>query len=186
MALTSGEYEAQANRLRSQMGETVDKLRSNLKPSNLASEAASRVGVSELSWRGALDFASTRHPGPTAIAGFGVALWLLAAARKRNKEGVHEVTLPLRESSSSLVDTATRVFRERAATKQREFIGAAQTHVAKGAAMLSDAIEDKLEDVIDRVPGGSQVRPLIESTVQVALATALEAIMQKRWRQTSR
>jgi hypothetical protein len=27
MALTSGEYEAQANRLRSQMGETVDKLR---------------------------------------------------------------------------------------------------------------------------------------------------------------
>ena len=96
MALTSGEYEAQANRLRSQMGETVDELRSNLTPSNLASEAASRVGVSELSWRGALDFASTRHPGPTAIAGFGVALWLLAAARKRNKEGVHEVTVPLR------------------------------------------------------------------------------------------
>ena len=114
------------------MGETVDELRSNLTPSKLASEAASRVGVSELSWRGALDFASTRHPGPTAIAGFGVALWFLAAARKRNKECVHEVTVPLRESSSSLVDTATRVFRERAATKQREFMGAAQTHVAKG------------------------------------------------------
>ena len=88
-----------------------------------------------------------------------MALWFLAAARKRNKEGVHEVTVPLRESSSSLVDTATRVFRERAATKQREFIGTAQTHVAKGAAMLSDAIEDKLEDVIDRVPGGSEVAP---------------------------
>jgi hypothetical protein len=28
MALTSGEYEAQANRLRSQMGETADELRS--------------------------------------------------------------------------------------------------------------------------------------------------------------
>jgi hypothetical protein len=148
------------------MDQTVGQLRSNLTPSKLASEAASRVGMTELSWRGAVDFASTRHPGPTAIAGFGVALWLLAAARKRHKEGVHEVTLPLRESSSSLVDTATRVFRERAATKQREFIGAAQTQVAKGAAMLSDAIEDKLEDVIDRVRGGSQVRPLIESTVQ--------------------
>jgi hypothetical protein len=110
----------------------------------------------------------------------------LAAARKRNKEGVHEVTLPVRESSSSLVDTATSVFRERAATKQREFIGAAQTHIAKGAAMLSDAIEDKLEDVIDRVPGGSQVRPLIESTVQVALATALEALLETRPRKTSR
>ena len=114
MALTSGDYEAQANRLRSQMGRTVDELRSNLTPSKLASEAASRVGITDLSWRGAVDFASTRHPGPTAIAGFGVALWLLAAARKRNKEGVHEVTLPLRESSVSLVDTATRVFRERA------------------------------------------------------------------------
>jgi hypothetical protein len=78
------------------MGETVDKLRSNLRPSNPASEAASRAGVSELSWRGALDFASTRHPGPTAIAGLGVALWLLAAARKRNRGGVHDVTLPLR------------------------------------------------------------------------------------------
>ena len=96
MALTSGDYEAQAIRLRSQMGRTVDELRSNLTPSKLASEAASRVGITDLSWRGAVDFASTRHPGPTAIAGFGVALWLLAAARKRNKEGVHEVTLPLR------------------------------------------------------------------------------------------
>jgi hypothetical protein len=161
------------------MGQTVGELRSNLTPSSLASEAASRAGVSELSWRGALDFASTRHPGPTAIAGFGVAMWLLAAARKRNKEGAHEVTLPLRESSSSLVDTATRVFRDRAATKQREFVGVAQTHVAKGAALLSDAIEDKLEE-IDRVPGGFQVRPLIESTVQVALATALEALLQRR------
>ena len=74
----------------------------------------------------------------------------MAAVRKRNKDGVHEVALPLRESSASLVVTATRVFRERAETKQREFMGAAQTHVAKGAAMLSDAIEQKLEDVIDR------------------------------------
>jgi hypothetical protein len=109
----------------------------------------------------------------------------LAAARKRNKEGVHEVTLPLRESSVSLVDTATRVFRERAEIKQREFMGAAQTHVAKGAAMLSDAIEQKLEDVIDRVPGGSEVRRLIESTVQVALATALDALTQKWSRRRS-
>jgi hypothetical protein len=113
-------------------------------------------------------------------------LWLLAAARKRNKEGAHDVTLPLRESSASLVDTATRVFRERAATKQREFMGAAQTHVEKGASMLSDAIEQKLEDVIDRIPGGSEVRPLIESTVQVALATALEALLQKRPRRSLR
>jgi hypothetical protein len=126
MALTSGDYEAQANRLRSQIGETVDELRSNLTPAKLASEAASRVGVTELSWRGAIDFASTRHPGPTAIAGFGVALWLLAAARKRSKEGVHDVTFTLagffrltgrhgdpRVSRPSR-DQAPRVYRRRA------------------------------------------------------------------------
>jgi hypothetical protein len=95
MAPTSGDYEAEANRLRSQMGQTVDELRTNLTPSRLASEAASRVGVSDLSWRGALNFASTRHPVRRPLRGFGVALWLLAA-RKRNKEGPHEVTLPLK------------------------------------------------------------------------------------------
>ena len=52
--------------------------------------------------------------------------------------------------------------------------------------MLSDAIEQKLEDVIDRVPGGAEVRPVIESTVQVALASALEALLQKRLRKPSR
>ncbi|HZZ24402.1 MAG TPA: hypothetical protein VFE60_18250 [Roseiarcus sp.] len=36
---------------------------------------------------------------------------------------------------------------------------------------LRHAMEQKLEDVIDRVPGGSEVRPLIEWTVQVALAS---------------
>jgi hypothetical protein len=113
-------------------------------------------------------------------------LWLLAAARKRNRDGIHDVAAPFRESSASLVDAATRVFRERAATKQREFLGAAQTHIEKGAAMLSDTIEQKLEDVIDRVPGGSEVRPLIESTVQILLANALEDVMQRRWRKSAR
>ena len=66
MVLTSGDYEAQANRLRLPMGQTVGELRSNLTPSRLASEAASRVGTAGLSWRGALDFASARHQGPTS------------------------------------------------------------------------------------------------------------------------
>ena len=51
--------------------------------------------------------------------------------------------------------------------------------------MLSDAIEQKLEDVIDRVPGGSEVRQLMKSTVQVALATALDALTQKWSRRRS-
>jgi hypothetical protein len=69
--------------------------------------------------------------------------------------------------------------------KQREFMGAAQTHVAKGTTMLSDAIEQRLEDVIDRVPWGSEVHPLIASTVHMALATALDALTQKWSRRRS-
>jgi hypothetical protein len=45
MALTSGDYEAQANRLWSQTTRTVEELRSNPTPSKLASEAANNSVV---------------------------------------------------------------------------------------------------------------------------------------------
>ena len=48
--------------------------------------------------------------------------------------------------------------------------------------MLSDEIAKKLETYIDRLPGGINVRPLIESSVQVALAAALEGLLRKRAR----
>jgi hypothetical protein len=164
---SSSDYEAQANRLRAKMGVTIDELRSSLTPSRLASEAASRAGLADLSWSGAFDFASKRHPIPTAIIGLGVALWTLSAARDRGRRNrLASLTSPLRESSSSLVDSATKVFRERAEAKRREFVAAAQAQVATGAAKLSDEIERRLERVIDRVPGGIEVRPLIESTIQ--------------------
>jgi len=129
---SSSDYEAEANRLRAKMGATMDELRSSLTPSKLASEAASRVGIADLSWSSAFDFASKRHPVPTAIIGLGIALWTLSAARDRARR--NRLTLPLRESSSTLVDSATKVFRERAEAKRREFVGAAQVQVARGAA----------------------------------------------------
>ena len=78
MALTSGEYEAQSKPVALANGVRDQKLSTSCvqisSPRNLASGSrVARRGVSELSWRGALDFASTRHPGPTAIAGFGVS-----------------------------------------------------------------------------------------------------------------
>ena len=82
---TSSEYEAEANRLRAQIGVTMGALRSGLTPSNLASEAASRVGIADLSWGGAFDYASKRHPVPTAIIGLGVALWTMSAVRNRGR-----------------------------------------------------------------------------------------------------
>ena len=88
----------------------------------------------------------------------------------------------LRESSESILDSATRVFRERAEAKRREFVDVAQAQVATGAAMLSDEIEKQLENIVDRVPGGVKVRPLIESSIQVALAAALEGLLRRHSR----
>ena len=182
-AATSSEYEAEANRLRAEIGATVETLRGRLTPSNMASEAASRAGIADLSWGGAFEFASKRHPVPTAIIGLGVGLWTLSALRKRAKRGdAVALTGPIRQSSDSLVDSATRVFRERAEAKRQAFVDVAQTQVATGAARLSDEIEKKLGNVIDRVPGGIQVRPLIESALQVALATVLEGLLRGRAR----
>jgi hypothetical protein len=177
---SSSDYEAQANRLRAKMGVTIGELRSTLTPAKLASEVASRAGIEDLSWSGAFNFASKRHPVPTAIIGLGIALWTLSAARDRARR--NRLTLPLRESSSTLVDSATKVFRERAEAKRREFVGAAQVQVARGAAQLSDEIERRLESVVDRVPGGIEVRPLIASTIQIALASALEGLLSRRSR----
>lgn len=159
----SSEYEAEANRLRGQIGATMGALRSGLTPSSLASEAASSVGMADLSWSGAFDFASKRHPVPTAIIGFGLALWTMWAVRNRGKrDGFGAISAPLRNSSDSIVQSATRVFRDRAEVKRREFVDVAQSQVQAGATMLSDAIGKKLENYIDRLPGGINVRPLIE------------------------
>jgi hypothetical protein len=177
---TSTEYEAEANRLRAQIRGTVGALRSGLTPSNLASEAASRVGMADLSWGGAFDYASKRHPVPTAIIGLGVALWTMSAVRNRGREHLSVVTAPLRDSSDTIVQSATKVFRERAEAKRREFVDVAQSQVTTGATMLSDEIGKKLETYIDRLPGGINVRPLIESSVQIALAAALEGLLRKR------
>ena len=93
----SSEYEAEANRLRGQIGATMGALRSGLTPSSLASEAASSVGMADLSWSGAFDFASKRHPVPTAIIGFGLALWTMWAVRNRGKrDGFGAISAPLR------------------------------------------------------------------------------------------
>ena len=78
---TSSEYEREANRLRAQIGETVGELQYNLTPSNIASEAASPWGY-PISWSGAFDYTSKRHPVPTAIIGVGIGLWTISAVQR--------------------------------------------------------------------------------------------------------
>jgi hypothetical protein len=182
---SSSDYEAQARVLRAEMGATIDQLRVNLTPSNLASEAASgaasRVGLTDLSWSGALEFAGKRHPVPTAVIGLGIALWTLAALRgQRRKDAIASLSSPLTESSSSIVGSATKVLRERAEAKRQEFVGAAQAQVVSGAEKLSDEIERRVEDIIVGVPGGNRAQPLITSAIQIGLAALLEGLLRRR------
>jgi hypothetical protein len=152
-------------------------------PRAIASEAAANVGVADLSWRGAFDYASSRHPAAAAVIGIGIALLTVSAARKgATQRNVAALTSPLRETTVSLVDTATGALRAQAEAKRREFVVTAQTQVASAAATVSDEIERTLEKVLERVPGGQGVRPLIESSIQVALAAMLEGLLDGRSR----
>ena len=179
----SSNYEAQANLLRAEMSATIDQLRLSLTPANHASEAASQVGVANFSVSGALDLAGRRHPIPTAIIGLGIALWTLSALRGRaRRDTLASLSSPLTESSSSLVDSATKVLRQRAEAKKQEFIGAAQAQVVSGTEKLSDEIERRVENIIVGVPGGDQARPLIASAIQIVLAAALENLLNRRSR----
>jgi hypothetical protein len=69
---TSSDYEARANEVRREIDETIRKLSPRLTPASLASEAAAGVGLTEASWGDAIEFATKRHPIPTAIAGLGI------------------------------------------------------------------------------------------------------------------
>jgi len=179
-APTSRDYEAQADRARKEIDRTIRELRSRLRPSSLASEAAAGVGLTDASWAGAVEFASKRHPIPTAIAGLGIALWALVAIRNRSRRGgLAGFASPMRESSESLVESARRVFQDRAALKRRELVRAAQAHIAAGAERLADEVERKLDDVVDQVPGGDAFRPVIASAIQIALMAALEGLLRK-------
>jgi len=183
--LSSSDYEAQANVLRAEMGSTLDQLRFRLTPSNLASEAASgaasQVGLADLSWSGALEFAAKRHPVPTAVIGLGIALWTLAALRsQRRRDAILSLSSPLTGPSSSIVNSATRVLRERAEAKRQEFVGAAQAQVVSGAERLSDEIEKRIENVIVGVPGGNRAQPLLASAIQIGLAALLEGLLHRR------
>ncbi len=144
---TSSEYEAEANRLRAQIAAKIDALNERLTPSNMASEVASRAGIADLSWSGALAYASKRHPLPTAIIGLGVGIWAFSALRPRSGRGSVRgaLAVPARTSAEAIVDSAARVFRQRAEEKRRAFVDVAQAHVATGAETLSVAIEKQLE-----------------------------------------
>lgn len=172
--------EVEANRARDRLAATVNALRDNLRPDQLADEAARGSGLDGWSAASVFDAATKRHPVPTALVAIGISLWAFTLLRRSAKNsGASGMRRSLRETVSALGQSATDVFRERAEQKRREFVGVANSHIESGLSSLADTIEKKLDDVIDVAPVASAARPLISSAIKVLLLGLVESMLAK-------
>ena len=177
-ALSPDEYEEDANRIRARLSSTWGQLRTNVVPSNLVDEIAQASGLREMTPAAAFDFGARRHPVPTALIGFGLGLLAFSFARSRPGNG-NEAQGSLRNTAGALARSATDVFRDRAEAKRQALVSVASSHIKVGATLLSNAIENGVDDFIGKIPATPAARPLIESAIQMALLVALESLLPK-------
>jgi hypothetical protein len=189
-APSSSELEADADRLRAELGITIDRLRHQLTPSQLAEEWAESSGLKDMTPSKFLDFAARRHPLPTILAGAGLGFLAYAATRRRHRGNGALDPAPsslgdsssrggLKEIAGSLADTAKKVFRDRAQARRDEVVDAAKSHVATAANQLSDATEKTLDDLLVKASVPAEARPLLATTVQLLLVAGIEAVVAK-------
>ncbi len=177
-ALKPVEYEQEADRARADLRSTWAQLRANLTPSNLADEIAEESGLRDITPAAVFDFGARRHPVPTALIGLGIGLLAFALARSRSGDGLN-ARGSVRNAAGALARSAKDVFRDRAEAKRQALMSAASSHIRTGAAQLSDALENGVDDLIGAIPATPATRPLIESAIQMALLMALESLLPK-------
>jgi Protein of unknown function (DUF3618) len=173
------DLEARADRLRGEIGSTLDRLRVKLRPRNLASEVAERTGVNDITPGAVLDFAARQHPAATALVALGLGVWAFSIFRRPSKNSGSGA---VRETLGALSQSAKKTFSDRAHAKREQFLRSAEAHLAAGASQLSDAVEKGVGELVSRAPGPPEAKPLIESAVQIILITALESLVAKVWR----
>jgi hypothetical protein len=189
-ALSSSELEADADRLRAQLGITIGRLQQQLAPSYLVDEWAESSGLKDMTPSKFLDLAARRHPLPTILAGAGLGFLAYAATRRRhagygaldlapNSHADGSSRGSLKQIAGSLADTATKAFRDRAQAKRDEVVDAAKSHVASAANQLSDATQRTLDDLLVKASIPAEARPLLATTVQLLLAAGIEAVLGK-------
>jgi len=170
------ELEAQANRVRGQVGDTLDALRSRLTPRNLIDEMADRSGVREITPSSMFDFAVGRHPMITAAAGVGVGLCAFLAFRSSSASGPGII----RQTIGDLSQSTKKSLKSRVEAKRGEFMRAAETHLSAGVEQLSDAVEKGVGELVSRSPAPNEAKPLIESAIQIILIAAFESLLNRR------
>ena len=176
---TADDLVLEADRRRARFEATAGRLRRNLNPANLLDEFARDSGLRDVTPAQVVDFAARRHPLITAAAGVGVGVLAFSAIRAaRSPAGdIARRDGSIRATINGLTRSAGEVFRARIDARRETLFDAAKAHVAAGAAQLSDAIEAGLDDFVADIPAAPPVRPAVETTIQLILLLALEAIM---------
>src|SRR5271170_3383536 len=173
--MSSDELERQADRVRSQIGATVGRLRTKLTPRNIIGEIAEGSGLRDLTPRSFVDFAARRHPVSTVLVGLGLGVLAFSVLRSSEKSGPGT----LRETLGTLTESARNSFQTHAAAKREDFVRAVEAQLSASAEHLSDAVDKGVAELVSRVPAPPEARPLIESALQVLLIAALETILAK-------
>jgi hypothetical protein len=169
------ELERQADRVRGQIGATLDQLRTKLTPRNIVGEIAEGGGLLNLTPRSFVDFAARRHPVSTVLVGVGLGVLAFSVLRSSEKSGRGV----LRETLGALAQSARNSFQTHAAAKREDFVRAAEAQLSAGAEQVRDAVEKGVGELVSRSPAPPEARPLVESALQLLLIAALETILAK-------
>jgi Protein of unknown function (DUF3618) len=173
--LSPDELQQDADRVRRQIGSTLERLRTKLTPRNIISEITEGSGMGDVTPRSVVDFAARRHPVSTVLVGLGLGVLAFSVLKSSEKGGPGA----LQQTFSSLAQSARDTFKAHAETKRQDFVRAAEAHLTTGAGHLTGAVEKGLEDLVSLVPAPVEARPLIESALQLLLISGLEAIFAK-------
>jgi hypothetical protein len=182
---TPYELEADAEKVRLRLGETMAQLRRQLTPSNLVDEWAENNGLKDITPDKILDLTARRHPVRTALAGVGIGFLIYAATRRRKASEIEGVAdrsgsnFSVKTMLADLTATAATAFRERAEVKRYEIMEAAKTHVASAAEEFGDTVEKGLDDALARGAVPEQARPILVTTLQLLLAAAMESVLPR-------
>ncbi|SEE40795.1 hypothetical protein SAMN05444161_5669 [Rhizobiales bacterium GAS191] len=192
-ALSASQLADDANRVRERLGVTIDELRRNLTASRLLDEWTQSSGLKDMTAEKVLDIAARRHPIPTVLIGAGLGFLAYSAVRRTkaynrdidltpNPSGEDREPRPpgrIASMVSSLAESATKVFRDRARAKSEEVMNHAKAQVTSGAQQLSGAMERTLDDWLTKIPGPPAARPILVSAAQLLLVAALQALLPK-------
>jgi len=182
---TPHDLEADAEKVRLRMGDTMAQLRQQLTPSSLVDEWAQNSGLKDITAEKILDYTARRHPVHTAIAGVGFGFLVYAALRRKKGSEIDGTAdrsssnFSVRDMLADLSATAATALRDRAEVKRREIMDTAKIHVASAAEELSGTMEKGLDDVLARGAVPDEARPFLVTTLQLLVAAAAESILPR-------